>query len=198
MTTTIKRKKPTKIKKKKKVIKKKPKVSDQPEYRVGSLIKGVYDDEVISYLSLHTASLELPNHQYQVLAAVPGMVGRWVSVSGGALPVFTYLVFDKGMMEFIRVRVELSRPNRIQYLAQIAAPDAESNSSNGEAVTAVDAYRKPFRRLVKRLFRYYPLVAGGSLRTYDDKEIQARQAETERAPEEQTEVSEEETQADSS
>lgn len=110
-------------------------------------------------LIMHTASLELAKHEYIELAPVTGMCGP-CKLSGNSLPVFEYRVFDPRkkpfMMEFVKVRVEVSKPDRIQFIAKIDSEGSVDHARHGEEVEALPMYREPFYRLATHLFRYFP------------------------------------------
>jgi hypothetical protein len=113
-------------------------------------------DELVLHLVLHTASLELIKGEYLELAGVKGMCGT-VHLSGNSLPCFKYRVFDKGLMEFIYVTVEVSRPDRIHYISRIESTDPKEN---GKEVETKDQYKAPFMKLAHHLFEYFPWVTG--------------------------------------
>ena len=111
------------------------------------------NDELVSFLVLHTASLELYSDQYIELAPVKGTCGP-IKLSGNSLPVFEYIVFEKAIMEFIKVRVELARPDKIRFLCTIDSVTAPER--HGEEVELKDKYRAPFDKLAWHLMQYFP------------------------------------------
>jgi hypothetical protein len=112
-------------------------------------------EELVLHLVLHTASLELVKGEHVELAPVKGMCGN-VLLSGNSLPCFKYRVFDKKLMEFVYVTVEVSRPDRIDYISRIESTDPKEN---GKELETKDQYKAPFERLANHLFHYFPLVA---------------------------------------
>src|SRR4051812_41858492 len=91
--------------------------------------------ELILALTLQTAALELAKHEFIELAPLPGVIGPF-RLSGNSLPVFEYRVFDPRkkpfMMEFVKVRVEVSKPERIHYIATIDAEGSQDPKRHGE------------------------------------------------------------------
>lgn len=114
-----------------------------------------YDDQLVLALTLQTASLELGKDQYIELAPIKGCCGPF-KLSGNGLPTFEYMVFEKKIMEFIKVRVEISKPDRIHYIATIDAKHTMDPKRHGEEVEVTDAYKAPFETLAWHLFNYFP------------------------------------------
>lgn len=112
-----------------------------------------YQDQIVLSLVLNTASLELAPGEWIELAPIQGTCGPF-RLSGNSLPVFNYRVFDKSMMEFVHVRVEVARPDRISYSAAIESTSAPER--DGEEVHIKDKYKEPFEKLSLHLFRYFP------------------------------------------
>lgn len=114
---------------------------------------------LILALTLQTASLELKKNEYIELAPVLGMCGT-CRLSGNSLPVFEYRVFDPRkkpfMMEFIKVRVEISKPDRIQYIATIDSHGSHDPARHGEVVPVLEKYMEPFQKLSGFLKAYFP------------------------------------------
>ncbi len=112
-------------------------------------------EELILALTINTASLELAKGEYIELARCrPGQCGPF-KLSGNSLPVFEYVMFEKKIMEFINVRVEVSKkPYRIQYICTIASNTAPE--LHGKEVEAKERYKEPFEYLIRHLFRYFP------------------------------------------
>lgn len=113
-----------------------------------------YQEQIVLKLIMGTSSLALKVGEVVQLAPVNGTCGP-ISLSGNARPVFEYLVFEKKIMEFIKVRVEVSSPSRIDYLAQISSTTAPER--HGEVVEFKAAYKKPFEMLALHLFEYFGL-----------------------------------------
>lgn len=112
------------------------------------------DEEMVRHLTVHTAALELLKNEYVELAPTKGCCGP-IRLSGNSLPVFEYTVFEKAIMEFIRVRVEISRPDRIAFRAWIESTTAPER--NGERVDVRQKYKEPFLRLGPHIWRYFPI-----------------------------------------
>ncbi len=110
-------------------------------------------DMLVTMLIIHTASLELAKGEYVEFAPTKGCCGPF-KLSGNSLPVFEYTVFEKDIMEFIAVRVELAKPDRIEYIAKITSTSAPER--HGEAVEVKDKYKAPFDTLAQNLYRYFP------------------------------------------
>lgn len=99
-----------------------------------------------------TASLELVKDETRTLPPYAGMFSH-VILTGNSLPIFTYQVFSKKLMEFIAVRVEISLPDRIQYRAFLC----DEFPTLKEEIECLDSYRKPFELLLINLYNYWPL-----------------------------------------
>ncbi len=108
---------------------------------------------LVAQTIFNTASLELAKGEYIELAPMRGTCSTF-KLSGTSLPVFEYKVFEKKLMEFVHIRVEMSRPNRIEFWATIDSSTAPE--LHGKEVECKDAYRKPFDMLILQLFRYFP------------------------------------------
>lgn len=111
-----------------------------------------YNDELVLSLILNTASLELGKDEYVELAPLKGCCGPF-KLSGNGLPVFEYIVFEKSIMEFIKVRVEISRPDRIDFSSKIESTSAPER--HGEEIETKDKYKRPFNELSLHLFQYF-------------------------------------------
>jgi len=115
--------------------------------------------ELVLALTLHTSALELAKNEYIELAPLPGVCGPF-KLSGNSLPVFEYRIFDPRkkpfMMEFIKVRVEISKPDRIHYIAKVDSQGSADPIRHGEEVPVLDKYKEPFEKLSEHLFRYFP------------------------------------------
>ncbi len=112
-------------------------------------------EEIVLQLTLNTASLALDKHEHRLLAPIRGTCGPF-QLSGNSLPVFHYTVFEKSIMEFIRVRVEVSKPDRIQYFSTIESTSAPE--LHGNEVETKEKYKEPFIKLARHLHDYFPLV----------------------------------------
>ncbi len=115
--------------------------------------------EFVLSLTLQTAALELAKQEYIEMSPLPGMCGPF-RLSGNSLPVIEYRVFDPRkkpfMMEFIKVRVEVSKPDRIHYIATIDSHGSQDAARHGEEVPVLDKYREPFEKLSGYLRNYFP------------------------------------------
>lgn len=112
-----------------------------------------YADEIVSHLIRNVAWLELAKGERMEFAPLKGCCSVFY-VSGTCLPVFEYNVFEKKIMEFIHIRVEISKPDRINFIATIESDTAPER--NGEIVKVEDKYKAPFIQLAQHLFRYFP------------------------------------------
>jgi hypothetical protein len=110
-------------------------------------------EEICLSLVLYTASLEIPKGTFLDFRPMKGMCGP-AKLTGNGLPVFTYTVFEKKIMEFIKVQVEISRPDRINFTSTIDSHTAPER--NGEVIECIARYQAPFYELAKNLCRYFP------------------------------------------
>src|SRR5690349_4987970 len=85
---------------------------------------GPSDEELVRALILNTCTIELLKNQHIELAPIQGCCGTF-QLSGNGLPVVTYLVFEKKIMEFIKVRVEIRKPDVMQFYTTIDARGTE-------------------------------------------------------------------------
>lgn len=108
--------------------------------------------DLVKNIVCGTAALELLKEQSRTLPPFDGMYSHIV-LTGNSLPVFTYQVFSKGLMEFILVRVEVSLPDRIHYRAFIC----EEFPKAKKEIECLDSYCKPFELLLINLYNYWPL-----------------------------------------
>lgn len=112
-------------------------------------------DELVRSLVMNTAALELTKGQHIELAPIRGTCGAF-TLTGNSLPVFTYRVFEKQLMEFIKVVVEVARPGQIRFLCTIDSEGTQDPVNHGKEVECRDAYKTPFNRLARSLFTYFP------------------------------------------
>ncbi len=112
-----------------------------------------YLDEIVTGLILNTASLELKRDEFAEFAAVKGMYGPF-RLWGNSLPVITYTVFEKELMEFVKVRVQIAKPSTIRFEASIDSTTAPER--HGEGIECKEAYKKPFWSLSIYLINYFP------------------------------------------
>ena len=113
------------------------------------------DDELVMKLILHTASLELPHHEWIDLAPLKGCCGP-IRLTGNSLPVFEYRLFEKKLMEFIKVRVEVAKPDRISFITTIDSTTAPER--HGEEIETEQRYKEVFFQLAMHLLRYFPYM----------------------------------------
>lgn len=125
-------------------------------------IGGVDIDIFVLAMTLQTASLELSKDEYLEMAPVSGVIGPF-RLSGNSLPVIEYRVFDPRkkpfMMEFVKVRVEISKPARVYFSACIDSKGSADPARHGEEVEVLPKYKEPFERLAAALFNYFPFYA---------------------------------------
>lgn len=112
-------------------------------------------EELVLSLVLNTASLALVKGEYVELAPIRGTCGTF-KLTGNSLPLFTYRVFEKKIMEFIEVKVEVSKPDRIHFASTIDSTTAPKE--HGKEVETKDKYKEPFWALADSLYRYFPFV----------------------------------------
>ncbi len=93
------------------------------------------------------AGLELDRGTYARLAPVKGVYGAF-KIEGNGLPTITYDVFDKSLMEFVKVQVAIALPSTILF---------EATTADLGKVPVKRVYERPFRVLAKHLYRYFPL-----------------------------------------
>lgn len=120
--------------------------------------------DLVMKLVLGTASLRLEKDEYVELAPImPGQCSAF-KLSGCGLPVFEYMMFEKSIMEFINVRVEISKPARIETIVKIVAK-AESSTTperNGEIIPTTVRHKEPFIKLSKQLYQYFSPYASNA------------------------------------
>lgn len=123
-----------------------------------------WDAELVFALTVHTSALALGhdgNPSFVEFAPLKGIYGNF-RLSGNMLPVVEYQVFDKKLMEFILVRVEVAKPDRVDFIAKIRSntpakgepPDGKCR--DGETVNCLPVYKEPFYALARHLCRYFP------------------------------------------
>lgn len=112
-------------------------------------------DELVSSLIRNTASLELAREEFLELAPIRGCCGPF-RLSGNSLPVFEYIVFEKKIMEFVKIRVEVSKPDRMEFQATIESAKTSDPKRHGEVIEVKAKYREPFGKLSWHLFNYFP------------------------------------------
>jgi hypothetical protein len=121
---------------------------------IALLADPITDDEMVRALVVGTAGLELKKGEYAYSAPIAGTFGP-ISITGNSLPVFSYLVFEKELMEFVSVTVELALPNTVRYVATINSTTAPDK--HGQEIICKEEYKKPFQELAKHFFNYFPL-----------------------------------------
>lgn len=143
--------------------------------------------ELVLALTIQTSALELAKNEYVEMAPLPGMCSPF-RLSGNSLPVIEYLIFEQKMMEFIKVRVEIAKPDRIEYVAKIDCKGAKGQHTNaerhGQEVPMKDKYKEPFEKLSGYLRSYFPFYRNGLFdRTPDRRDVpKTIQIETEHGP----------------
>lgn len=121
--------------------------------------------DLVLSLIINTANLELKKNQYVELGPIKGTCGAF-ELSGNSLPVFSYLVFHKPMMEFVRIRVEVSRPDRIEFTARVESKHTADPKDHGNLIPMTDKFREPFVVLAQSLYHYFPLIRDIGVKTY--------------------------------
>jgi hypothetical protein len=116
---------------------------------------GPTDEELIMQFVVNTATLELLKSQVIELAPIQGCCGHFL-LAGNCLPVVTYRVFEKSIMEFIQVRVEVGKPNVMRFITTIDAIGTGDPARHGEEVECKDVYKEPFLKLIRHLYYYFP------------------------------------------
>ena len=124
------------------------------------------DDMIVLALVMATANMGLERGTYVEFAATSGMLGP-CKLSGNSLPVFEYMVFDKPSMEFVRIKVEIAKPDRIEFVAVIDAKGTADPARHGEVIDAVDAFKRPFLILAHHLYNYWPHGQSPACRQFD-------------------------------
>jgi hypothetical protein len=118
-------------------------------------------DELVLALVLNTASLGLKRDDFVEFAPVKSVCGPF-KLTGNSLPCFTYTVFEKKIMEFIEVRVEVARPSVIRFISKIKSTDKEQD---GKEIETTEKYKEPFLKLAGYLFNYFPFpMEGGRIK----------------------------------
>lgn len=115
------------------------------------------NEDIVRSLVLNTASLALKKGTYVEFAPIKGTCGT-IQLSGNSLPVFEYTVFEKSIMEFIAVRVEVSRPDRIHFASVIKSQD---QTTHGQKVETKEKYEAPFWKLCSHITQYFPFPMNG-------------------------------------
>lgn len=114
---------------------------------ITALIQRISQIMLLREESAYLNGVKIPNEKVQ------GMFGA-VKVTGNGAPVFSYLMFDKQLMEFVRVSVELSLPDRIAFSYKI---DSEDEATHGKEVEEKEEYKAPFYKLAYALYDYFPI-----------------------------------------
>lgn len=128
------------------------------------------DEELVLALVLNTAQLALKKDEYVEFAAIKGTCGTF-KLSGNSLPSFHYTVFEKKLMEFVEINVQVSRPNRITFSSRIKSED---KVQDGKEVETKDKYKEPFLTLTQHLFNYFPFpMEGGRKMKTEKKDLHA-------------------------
>ncbi len=112
-------------------------------------------DELVLSLVLNTSSLELVKNEFVEFAPIKGCCGPF-KLYGNSLPVFEYTVFHQPIMEFVKIRVEVARPDRISFHAAVESKGTLDSARHGEEIAVIDRFKAPFNRLALNLFYYFP------------------------------------------
>jgi hypothetical protein len=115
------------------------------------------DDDMLCFsLVMSTQNMGLEMGTYVEFAPTSGMVGP-CKLWGNSLPVFEYKVFHaQPVMEFIKIKVEVAKPDRIHFTAHIDSLGTADPKDHGKAMEIVEAYRKPFYILANHLYNFFP------------------------------------------
>lgn len=115
------------------------------------------DDDMLCFaLVMGCQNMGLEIGTFVEFAPLGGMLGP-CKLSGTSLPVFEYKVFHAQLvMEFIKVRVEVARPDRIHFTAHIDSAGTADPKDDGKEMEIIEAYRKPFYLLANHLYNYFP------------------------------------------
>lgn len=136
----------------------------------GWLPKKAAEDVVLS-LVLNCSALALEKGQYVEFAPIKGTCGNF-RLSGNSLPTFIYTVFEKKLMEFVEVRVEISKPDRIEFFSEIRSTD---KTTDGRELETKEKYKEPFWRLTNNLMAYFPFpMKGGRITNENQRQLDAR------------------------
>lgn len=111
--------------------------------------------ELVFNLCVRVMSLELQSHEYVEFAPLKLIFGPF-KIYGGGLPVCEYVMFDRNTMEFLKVKVEIGRPDKLTYRVQIESIRLEDSSRHGEIVPIKPEHRVPFETLIRHLYSYFP------------------------------------------
>lgn len=112
-------------------------------------------DEIVLSLVLQTARMGMQKGEHVEFAPLPGCCGPF-RLEGAFLPVFTYRVFEKKLMEFLKVTVEVSKPDRIHFTVAVDSKGTQDPVNHGMVVESKPEYEEPFHRLSLYLFDYFP------------------------------------------
>ena len=115
------------------------------------------DDDMLCFaLVMNCQNMGLELGTYVEFAPTAGMVGV-CKLWGNSLPTFEYKVFHaQPVMEFIKVTVEIARPDRIHFEARIDSYGTADPKDHGKEMPIIEAYRKPFYLLANHLYSYFP------------------------------------------
>lgn len=93
------------------------------------------------------SGLEILRSECRHLAPVTDVYGPF-TIEGNALPTFSYIIFDDRLMEFVKMRVVVSLPDRLTFSGE---------TQDLGQVPIKPHYKKPFMNLATHLYRYFPL-----------------------------------------
>ncbi len=123
-------------------------------------VKKPNDAVLVMELVMRVSGIELLREQSVYLNPVKGMIGP-VRVTGNSLPAFDFKMFEKSIMEFIHVRVEVAMPERIEFICTIDSTTAPER--HGEVVPATQEYKDAFFQLAYSLFNYWPIYRNAAI-----------------------------------
>lgn len=113
--------------------------------------------ELVHNIVLNVASLELAKNECMKLAACGGSCGL-ITLRGNAVPQIDYLVFEKTLMEFVRVTVQIQLPNKITYFCSIESQNTSDPKRHGEEVELREAYKEPLFKVAHLFYQYFPFI----------------------------------------
>jgi hypothetical protein len=119
-------------------------------------VAGPSDAELTGKMCMNTANMELAKGEYILLNPImPGQCGPF-TLSGNCLPVVEYIMFEKKLMEFVKVRAEVGAGEKVRYVCTIESIKTSDPANHGKQLDPKPAYMEPMERLIRQLFRYFP------------------------------------------
>lgn len=113
----------------------------------------------VTHLSMSMAGLNLDRDEY-FMAVTPHADGVYkgfgIRCMGGLWPVFTYVIFDQEIMDFIEITAEINQPAELRYKATITCEN-KNQPEHGKVIEVKDFYKVPFEKFMKYCYFYFPL-----------------------------------------